>query len=675
MGGIPRDNNKRIISITQELSEPDWVQPHKFTGIHFRKAGKMVGSTSFGHLVFDFNLTLVEGHIDQVCLYPQLMINLSSFKEKERNSTLETTIMGYHRSLQTRCDLLRDLYEGTKLLWYNEHHDRFIRSVWRPPLRTKRQLILAGLVLSAGVMAATSYIFTQAQVCQLSAEASDPDSDTKKILQINSDRLQVNEAVLHEMNSTLHSLLIRSRDHEDMLEAVRFFTRLDSTTSILQWEMQRLVTGLETLTEHHLSPQLINAKELAGGIIDLQTRMSRVGLTPLLHGIEDAYHCDTSHVMFTNGTLRVFLHIPAYQDDSLLDLYRLVPMPLVIPTDNLVHSSIDPDVPFFYPEPEPTILAVSPSHNLFRAMKEDEFALCRQIGNVHYCQNNNYYDRRLRRSCLVSMFLNEGETMVKTCKFNAKEHQDFLLQTSSNEFVLYQIEPSSVELRCAPRNYSSSAFRGIRRIIVNPGCRATSKNFIFDGAISIYMDPDQIVTHFSDLEPHLLKVLPPSHEIADLIKTLDAAGDRSAMTFEQLTSKYWTHKRSRFISISVLVLLIIACLLVWACALYLICPALGNRFAWCGKALDTCLPCFRHRYRLAVARRDPNADDHEMYNDRNWEGSDGDLMRAVNEQQGVGLSRGDQLARLADLDFAQRAAAALRAAGASSAAGANEATT
>jgi hypothetical protein len=59
--------------------------------------------------------------------------------------------------------------------------------------------------------------------------------------------------------------------------------------------------------------------------------MQREGYELGLETMDNIFRCQTSHLVWDNGTLSIYLHIPAYKIGSRLQLLEHVPVPLILP--------------------------------------------------------------------------------------------------------------------------------------------------------------------------------------------------------------------------------------------------------------------------------------------------------------------------------------------------------
>jgi hypothetical protein len=63
----------------------------------------------------------------------------------------------------------------------------------------------------------------------------------------------------------------------------------------------------------------------------LENSMQREGYELGLETMDDIFRCETSCLVWDNGMLNIYLHIPAYKIDSRLQLLEHIPLPLILP--------------------------------------------------------------------------------------------------------------------------------------------------------------------------------------------------------------------------------------------------------------------------------------------------------------------------------------------------------
>lgn len=675
--GLKRHNAKVLLDTPHVESANSWVLPHDLKAVHFRKLGQIVGTVNYGHLVLNFDLHHLDGHVGTLCSFPSTL----DFWARKRFDNLgphKKNLANFRRSLITKCQVVRTAYFDMKRIWLHDYHKDFSdapvhgsdmprrRASWKndgipglqpldgvdpmtPRVRVRtlpsrkvsarasgrarpsakqrmkptyeyeyaqdydgssgsdyhqhseqplaqnapgqydyndlqyhenslgndtvvrkpRQVIIAAMAITAAVSAVSSFLFSTQQLVDFTEE-SGPDEDTKAILQKHNDQITIINDVIDELNRTQRDLIAlghRFKHDSEPWELQLYYLRLSEAGSSLQWEIERLSDGLQALTKHALSPKLIPTSALAYSYSQLKVKLNLAGLIPLVSDLEDLYRCSTSHILYDNGSISILVHVPAYREDTLLELYRFIPAPIDLTTlPDGGHSNSNH---LWIPRPEGELLAVSPSRRLFRTINENDFSLCKTLGSVYYCSHGNYYDRRIKDSCLVNLFLNQDDNIRKSCEWAPEPRASHLSQLSANDFVLYQTSKGVVEKHCGS-HATSVAYEGVRRLKIGPGCRAISKDFVFDGAINVFLAPDKVVTHWISLVPEDIDI-PDDHAVAELLDQLGSTGRKRALTFQQLSDTYWLHRKRKahwFMAISVIIFILVAVFIGCYCYLF-----------------------------------------------------------------------------------------------------------
>ena len=195
------------------------------------------------------------------------------------------------------------------------------------------------------------------------------------------------------------------------------------------------------------------------------------------------------------GMMLIFVHIPSVRIDSVLNLYRYFPTPLLLGKD-------PKDQPLFMtPLPYHSYLALSSDTTLSRAMTDVQFASCtRELG--HYvCPHTNVYDKRQDgSSCLLSLYHNNEAEISSNCKWTIHSQQDSLSQLGPHTFLVFQATPGIITVRCLnPVSEDSMTGQGLFLISANSSCRGSSRSFLFDGELDVSMAPIRLEPRFLNL--------------------------------------------------------------------------------------------------------------------------------------------------------------------------------
>ena len=366
--------------------------------------------------------------------------------------------------------------------------------------RRPRRQVIAGLafLLGLGIAALVTYLFTSSQIAEVSVSAG-LDDDTITLLQDHETRTTVNE----ESINLIKDSLINIKQDVSVATAALSVMRASLILAELDKELRRIFSGLQRLSIHRLSPDLIDVAGLEGVLSHLGAKVDRRGLKLASQRPEEVFRYDTSHILFTNNTLRILVHIPAYRQDAIMDLYEYVPVPITVRNTSA----------YAIPVPTGNLLAVDATGGLFRTLKTTDLHRCKRVMQMSYCPDENLYDKRVEDNCMFGLYRSDIRQVSKTCDLQFQPNKDYVVQIDDHTLIMYQAVKSSVERRCGPV-IKQEMFQGIRKIRVPPGCRVTSNSFVFDGAQNIFGSPTEILHREVDIT-HLFPADPfDQHELS-----------------------------------------------------------------------------------------------------------------------------------------------------------------
>jgi hypothetical protein len=397
-----------------------------------------------------------------------------------RSSWADTSTSIAHDDLDDIFDPLSITPPPTTETWGRKKRSN---NPFHPPMnslllraRTKRQVILLGFLLGLGIMALASTLFSHLQLASVSIQ-SGTNQLAVKIMQEHETRLTVNERSIGLLKDNLETM-------NGAILGVYYTVLIMKHTLVndeVEKEIRRLMTAIQLLSQHRLDPTLIENNLLGGIHNDAVLIAESKGLSLASRTPEDIFRFETSHLIFKNMTLRIFVHLPAYRTNALLDLVEFVSVPL----------NIGEATRFMMPLPEGEILAISRGLNMFRTMKKSSLAECSRVAELYYCKQDNLFDKRFQSSCLVALYNADHAAITKNCRFQVQPANDFLVQLNGTTFLLYQPEKSYLEQSCGEVK-SKASFQGIRKINVPPGCSVSTQSFVFDGAQGLFGDPTDI---------------------------------------------------------------------------------------------------------------------------------------------------------------------------------------
>ena len=451
-------------------------------------------------------------------------------------------------------------------------------------VRVRRQFLFGlGILAGVGIFALGSYLFSKLKLIDLSMSvAGGPNDLTVESLQDHERRITINEAALNHTQSAMLALSKVIEEQEN--ESVLYRTVLNSEGAMISMESEvwRLLEGLKELSHLKFSSKLVPVVALRAAIGRLEDRLDALGLQVLPTQTHEFYELDTSFLAFTNLTVRVFLHVPAYTRGTLLNLYRFIPCPLTVGADRA-----------FLPTPIDNLLALNiRNHVQFRTMTLTDLALCKSSGNRYYCPGQNFYRKKSDQNCLMNLFNNQLDSVVDNCRFTPLgRDKDYLIQLSANDFLLFHDGDFQVSMTCNDDIIRAVNFEGLRKLHVPPGCLVTTRSFTFEGEIDILQLDQRLTPHFH-LAINFSNAVPTAVRTAKLSEVINQASligsdhgvkikDLARALIASRTVDTWEFSLG---IVGTIVLLLVICFIIFCCC----CTSAGNLCASCKQACNSC---------------------------------------------------------------------------------------
>ena len=307
------------------------------------------------------------------------------------------------------------------------------------------------------------------------------------------------------------------------------------TAELWESDSMKVVTGLHALLEHRLDPLLIRQHFMASALRRLQVRANarrfHLGTTE----VRDLYVLPVSTLVYANFTILTFIHIPMYHADSLMELYQYQIMPLGTSNPN-VH---------LIPRPEDSYIAVAADRSYFKAFTHNDIQRCSKIGRKYHCDNMNFLDRRLSKSCLIAIFTDSPDIMAETCVLETASVLDRAIQITHHRFLLYHHVERTIEFLCdnphkLPLNTAPRvSFKGLKVVDVADQCRASTDSFLMSAISNLRTEEKVSVTHIKWNPDVLLRgVNMTIDNLAIALETLQATGTTEGMSINDIKLAY-----------------------------------------------------------------------------------------------------------------------------------------
>jgi hypothetical protein len=289
------------------------------SNLHFRHIGDVAGTVGMAHVLMTVNITQHLALMKQLCTLPKHVHRVDKLL-LEQSNLIDT--------LESHCRTLLGALIEREAVWFNRFNSQRNRmarttmdneectnphplAMQSSAFRVKRQAVV-GAFLVLGLVAATSSIYSAMQLAALSAAQE----VNVQILQEHETRLSVNERSIALINSTVLRMGKKVAELSDSLGTDVLILQLGFTLDSVFEDSTRILRGLNALADHRLSPDFVKTSKMTEALLQLENSMQREGYKLGLETMNDIFRCDTSHLVWDNGTLNIYLHIPAYKINS-----------------------------------------------------------------------------------------------------------------------------------------------------------------------------------------------------------------------------------------------------------------------------------------------------------------------------------------------------------------------
>ena len=432
------------------------IELHQTEDSHFRQIGRISGTTGMAHLILKVDFEDNFKFLDELCDLPQQLIQRHRiFKEKASKRMVST--------ITTHCEILKDTVREQRMLWNNPHNWNS-GSLAATTIRNKRQAV--GMAIM-GLIAAGGALF---QWHELHSIANRQDKLTL-VIKDHETRLKLDERSIDEIDRTVNALSLQVKGEGDRVIRDETMFVVKATLDTAYAESQRIIRGVNTLANNRLSPDLIKTQELIKAVETIRINLRSEGYELGISQYQEVFACETSHLIFDNGTLIIMVHLPAQQKNSQMKLYEYSGIPWSLP-------QLDMSVSL---STRHQLLAVNEDESLFKVIDATMLDRCPKIGDVYFCPNANVYDRRVKEECLMNLFTSNMEGISKNCPWKAAPSKDAVLQLNAHSFLLYHATKTGVRLICPSQPEELDTFQGVRILTVPKACRAYTDSFVMDG--------------------------------------------------------------------------------------------------------------------------------------------------------------------------------------------------
>ena len=508
------------ISNAQDISlKPDLIiKPDLEEGFRFTKEGQMIGSLGYYHLLFDVNITYIEEAIAVLCSHSD--ITLEHYRQRAGNDKGVKVVEQLQKEEDGRCaDLTADYLNVLNLLntapdngKFEEPHIPFqhLNDTLGHYVNTKkfqlsneydfskkktkkRRQIVAGILILLGIVAIGTILYSQTQLASISV-SSDRDANlfaVKKLQEVEV-RSKINKKMLDGIVANLHTL----SDKIARLEMASALFRMTMTNDRVEKEIRRMINNIETIASLRLAPRLLRTYQLEERLGEIQKRLNQQSYQLATVQLRDILHIPVSYLLFKDGKLRIFIHLPMYRVGTILDVWRFQNVPFsTIAQPSTAESKI-----MMRLQVENPIIAVDRTGTMVKVFSDRQLQQCQRAGSLYYCVRENTYDKTFQKTCVYALFARSTRLVKKNCHYDIIPAQPIVLQLNSTNFLTYQGVNVSAELRCIEKPDQRVIFSGQVLLHISEGCRLITPAAVLDSTMNVWGNPVSVLKHDFKLE-------------------------------------------------------------------------------------------------------------------------------------------------------------------------------
>ena len=560
----------------------------KEEGFRFSKLGTMIGSLGYYHLIFDLNMTEIEHAIVAMCSHTDITLQqyekmstglgtevIDQIREKENNRCTELS-EDYLSVLQ----LLSDSPDNGQFHSVHTPFNNISRSVEKYIDKSKfqlknsfpferqvtgrkdRQVIAAGIILLIGIVAVGTLWYSHSELAQISIDA-DRNANLYAVqkLQETEVRSKINKRALEAMMNNLAHL----GDRIKRLELATILDKLTDTNDYIETSIRRLLSRLQTVAQLRLDPGFLHVFQFSKKLQKIQSQLHQHNYQLAIRHVRDVFKISISYLLFKNGKLRIFVHLPMYKQGTLLEVWKFhnVPYtPVAQPKNTNTPVMMQLEV-------RETILAIDNTQTLLKLMSTQELAECNRFDTLYFCDNKSIYEKATQHACLFTLFTKEVSAVKRNCHFQLINYRPISIQLNDTSFIIdHSVTEEKAEVQCVTGEETSITLKGRQIINLRPGCWLNTKEARFESSLLVSGAPEKLV--LKSLQMHDVLTVEEQYVLnnfQDIANTLDwdklAVGVSTSDVINGYKSRLVTQTMSISFGVAIVILLIPILWLLW----------------------------------------------------------------------------------------------------------------
>ena len=336
--------------------------------------------------------------------------------------------------------------------------------------REKRQV----LILAALVMSFASLLYSASDLFHFSTTRD----DTNIVHHIHEGETQIatNERSIRILNDTLSEVIDQYENLAEEVHMQRSFLRAQNHFMYLKSKWDGILSGLELLAMHRLSPRLVGVELVRTSMAILSRKTQMFGYSLDISELDDLFKFPVSYLAFSNFTIQLFMHIPIKKLGVPIEIYHFLPSPIILENDV-----------FAFPVLEKEYLILDAGATHYRSLTPLQYSQCTTTGSTFSCPDDGLYYSVNDADCLLSLFLGKWEHIKTVCVWVFNDEKNHYAQIGGNDYLVYFPSRQKIELICKQDRWHQE-FAGVKRIAVPPGCMAKTPLVTIFGRVDIRIE-------------------------------------------------------------------------------------------------------------------------------------------------------------------------------------------
>ena len=526
--------------------------------VHFRKKGRVAGTTGTAHLVFKGDLAAHSNQLSTLCDVVQAIerkFDLSSAesrlltamdhncltmrerliqRKKVWYSNLDVKMESKSKTRRARATVTK-MYDYDEELTAQSKVDTIDNLYQRTTVRNKRSILLGALAV-AGIIAGASALFGLGQLKQMVERNAHNQEVNVQILQDHESRLTVDHRSIIAINNTLANVGLKVANLNKQQTLLEVIMEASNTLSGVADDLTRVDIGMTNLIHLQLSPEIVHADAMALAVKKLRTRLLVDGWDTMIYNMDEIFRCPVSHYVDDNDHLIVIVHIPISRQGTDMELYEYLRVPMV-----LAGSNVNPLSMVAFPESQ--FIAVSADGRKFKSFTTEELDACRTYSGIYFCGQTNIY-RHKQTDCITAIYSARLDLVKQLCHWKFNMVQDFALQIGATDFLLYQVESAKIQLVCG-KDHASDSINGLVQVHVPPKCTLYSSSFEMDGQENFTLVTDFIIGQtlnyhqiFEDLNLDVIDLKNSTDDLLETLHSLNIVGSKDGLSVDNIKARY-----------------------------------------------------------------------------------------------------------------------------------------